>query len=68
LPNIGRLFISSSLGSEIVRTLIAKCHSANIRSIHLFAAKDAESLYQKLGFVARPADDPGMKYELITDI
>jgi len=56
-------FQHHGIGSEIVKRLIKKCQSANIRSIHLFAAKYAESFYQKLGFVNRPLDMPGMKYE-----
>ncbi len=34
-----------------------------VRSIYLFAAKNAEPFYQKLCFVGRPPDIPGMKYE-----
>ena len=35
---------------------------------NLFAAKDAEPFYNKLGFVDRPSDAPGMKYEIINPI
>lgn len=56
-------FMNQGIGKEIVRKLIDKCKSKNIRSIHLFAAKGAEPFYNNLGFVARPKDAPGMKYK-----
>lgn len=60
-------FQQQGIGSAIVRKLLVKCRSANVRSIYLFAAKGAEPFYQKLGF-ARPSDAPEMKYEFIDPI
>jgi N-acetylglutamate synthase-like GNAT family acetyltransferase len=51
------------IGSQIIRILVNKCERQDIRRIHLFAAKDAEHLFKKLGFVARPVDSRGMVYE-----
>ena len=55
-------FQNQGIGSVIVKTLIAKCTSMNIRSIHLFAAKGTAAFYTNIGFVSRPQDAPGMKY------
>ena len=57
-------FKNKGIGSEIIKKLIAKCNSLNIRNIHLFAANKTEDFYKKFGFVPRPSDAPGMKYEL----
>ena len=55
-------FMGNGIGTKIVKKLIGKCESCNIRSIHLFAAEGTESFYCDLGFVSRPTGAPGMKY------
>lgn len=55
-------FNNKGIGSEIIKKLMAKCSSCNIRRIHLFAAKGTENFYKKFGFVTRPADSPAMIY------
>jgi ribosomal protein S18 acetylase RimI-like enzyme len=56
---------NQGIGSKIVQHLVKKCQLQKIRSIHLFAAKGTEHFYNSLGFVARPNDAPGMKYEMV---
>jgi len=56
---------NQGIGSSIIRILVNKCERHDIRRIHLFAAKDAENLFKKLGFVARPSDSRGMVYEKV---
>lgn len=51
------------IGSQIIRILVNKCERHDIRRIHLFAAKDAENYFRRLGFVARPVDSRGMIFE-----
>ena len=48
------------IGTEIMRRLVARCHAAGVRNVQLFAAKGKAPFYEKRGFVARPADRPGM--------
>jgi len=56
-------FKNRGIGTEIVKILVAKCKTSNIPSIHLWAATGTAPFYNKLGFMARPDDAPGMKYE-----
>jgi len=51
------------IGSSIIRKLVRQCEAEGIRSIHLYAARGAESFYNNLGFHARPHDAPGLVYE-----
>ncbi|TDR23745.1 GNAT family N-acetyltransferase [Marinicella litoralis] len=51
------------LGTELLKNLLNACEAANIRSIQLFSAKGKVVFYEQRGFVARPADAPGMVYE-----
>ncbi len=53
------------IGSSIIRKLVRQCEAEGIRSIHLYAARGAESFYNKLGFYARPWDAPGLVYEKV---
>jgi len=53
------------IGSQIIRILVNKCERHDIRRIHLFAAKNAENYFKRLGFVARPVDSRGMVYEKV---
>lgn len=54
--------MGKGIGTKIVKKLLDKCVSHNIRSIHLFAAEGTEPFYSNLGFVRRPKNAPGMKY------
>jgi GNAT superfamily N-acetyltransferase len=49
-------------GTRIVGLLVDKCLAAGIHDIQLFSAPGKRSFYEKLGFVARSADAPGMDY------
>ena len=51
------------LGRTIMNELLSKCFEDNIRDIQLFCAKGKKQFYEKLGFVARPDDGPGMEYK-----
>ncbi len=51
------------IGSAILHKLIAKCTAAGIRDIQLFSAKGKSSFYQKHGFIQRPDDAPGMRWD-----
>ena len=62
---VAPMWQNQGIGSAIIRKLVNKCEIADIRSIHLFAAKGAEGFYKHLGFVTRPFDSPGMLYEKI---
>jgi len=53
---------NQGIGKEILTRLISRCKERRIRSINLFAATGSQKLYERLGFVVRPADAPGMKY------
>lgn len=50
-----------NIGKEIMNTLIRKCKKHNIRDIQLFSAKDKAGFYEKLGFMRRKEDSPGMQ-------
>ncbi len=54
---------NQGVGSQIIRILVNKCERHDIRRIYLFAAKDAENYFKRLGFVARPTGSRGMVYE-----
>jgi GNAT superfamily N-acetyltransferase len=50
------------LGTQILEMLVKACLDAHIRDIQLFCARGKQAFYEKRGFVARPADAPGMQY------
>ncbi len=49
------------IGSEIVRRLAAECREQDIMDTQLFCARGKRPFYERLGFVARPDDAPGME-------
>ena len=49
------------VGSVIVRRLVAECVAAGIFDTQLFCARGVRPFYERLGFVARPDDAPGME-------
>jgi ribosomal protein S18 acetylase RimI-like enzyme len=53
----------SGLGSQIVARLVAACRSAGLTDIQLFAAAGRRGFYERLGFVSRPHDAPGMQWD-----
>ncbi|NCA77409.1 MAG: N-acetyltransferase [Alphaproteobacteria bacterium] len=50
------------IGREIMHRLLQKCLDNNIRDIQLFCAKGKREFYEKMGFITRPDDGPGMEY------
>ncbi len=55
-------FQNQGIGGEILDQLVQYCKQAQIRDIQLFCARGKRSFYEKRGFVARPADAPGMQF------
>jgi GNAT superfamily N-acetyltransferase len=49
------------VGTEIMKRLVARCREAGILQIQLFSARGKRGFYERLGFVARPDDGPGME-------
>ena len=49
------------IGTEIMRRLIARCQEAGVLGVQLFSARGKRDFYERLGFVARPDDGPGME-------
>jgi GNAT superfamily N-acetyltransferase len=49
------------IGTEIMLRLIARCREADVLGVQLFSARGARGFYERLGFVARPDDGPGME-------
>jgi GNAT superfamily N-acetyltransferase len=49
------------IGTEIMNRLIARCCEADVLQVQLFSARGKRSFYERLGFVARPEDGPGME-------
>jgi GNAT superfamily N-acetyltransferase len=50
------------LGSTLLDLLVQRCLKEDIRDIQLFCARGKSGFYEKRGFVARPADAPGMQF------
>jgi GNAT superfamily N-acetyltransferase len=50
------------IGTEILQRLITKCNDAGIREIQLFSAAGKTPFYLKRGFVERPREAPGMRF------
>lgn len=51
------------LGRKIILEIVDELKTMNVRSIQLMAAQGQAPFYEKLGFVARPDDRPGMQYD-----
>jgi GNAT superfamily N-acetyltransferase len=49
------------IGTEIVKRLVARCQEAGVLQVQLFSARGKRGFYERLGFVARPYDGPGME-------
>jgi len=49
------------IGTEIMKGLIARCREAGVLQVQLFSASGKRGFYERLGFVARPDDGPGME-------
>jgi GNAT superfamily N-acetyltransferase len=56
------------LGTAIVRRLVEVCERVSLPYIHLFAASGTRPFYERLGFVARPNDAPGMRWPPCTSV
>ncbi len=51
------------IGSVIMQRLLERCRAARLRDVQLFCARGKTSFYQKLGFVSRAEDAPGMDFK-----
>jgi GNAT superfamily N-acetyltransferase len=49
------------IGTEIVKRLVARCQEEGLLQVQLFSARGKRGFYERLGFVARPDDGPGME-------
>jgi GNAT superfamily N-acetyltransferase len=49
------------IGTEIMKRLVARCQEAGLLQVQLFSARGKRGFYERLGFVARPEDGPGME-------
>jgi GNAT superfamily N-acetyltransferase len=49
------------VGTEIMKRLVARCQEAGVLQVQLFSARGKRGFYERLGFVARPNDGPGME-------
>jgi GNAT superfamily N-acetyltransferase len=49
------------IGGTILTQLVDKCRAHGVRDVQLFCARGKAGFYEKHGFVARPADAPGMQ-------
>jgi GNAT superfamily N-acetyltransferase len=49
------------IGTEIMQRLVARCQEAGVLQVQLFSARGKRDFYERLGFVARPDDGPGME-------
>jgi GNAT superfamily N-acetyltransferase len=49
------------IGTEIMKRLVARCQEAGVLQVQLFSARGKRGFYERLGFVARPDDGPGME-------
>ena len=50
------------IGTAMLQRLVARCIASGLREVQLFAAQGKADFYGKRGFVARPADAPGMRF------
>ena len=51
------------IGSAIVERLVAECRRRRTFDVQLFCARGKRRFYERLGFVARPEDAPGMELQ-----
>src|ERR1035437_1046435 len=49
------------IGTEIMKRLVARCQEEGVLQVQLFSARGKRGFYERLGFVARPDDGPGME-------
>ena len=49
------------IGTEIMKRLVARCREVGMLQVQLFSARGKRGFYERLGFVARPDDGPGME-------
>jgi len=49
------------IGSAIVERLVAESRRHRVMDVQLFCARGMRPFYERLGFVARPDDGPGME-------
>jgi len=49
------------IGTEIMKRLVTRCQEAGLLQVQLFSARGKRGFYERLGFVARPDDGPGME-------
>jgi GNAT superfamily N-acetyltransferase len=54
-------FRGHGIGTEIIKRLVARCREADVLQVQLFSARGKREFYERLGFVARPDDGPGME-------
>ncbi len=52
---------NKGIGSAVMTRLVEYCRSKNIRDIQLFCAAGKAEFYEKLNFVKRPENAPGME-------
>ena len=55
---------SNGIGKQILKKLKEKCFKENIQKVWLISAPGKSDFYEKLGFISRPDDAPGMQLEL----
>jgi GNAT superfamily N-acetyltransferase len=51
----------NGIGTEIMKSLIARCRESRVLQVQLFSARGKRGFYERLGFEARPDDGPGME-------
>ncbi|MGA3031380.1 MAG: GNAT family N-acetyltransferase [Candidatus Limnocylindrales bacterium] len=51
----------NGIGTEIMNRLVTRCREAGVVQVQLFSARGKRGFYERLGFVARPDDGPGME-------
>ncbi len=56
-------FQGCGIGKSILDKLLKECASKQIRDIQLFAAEGKYEFYEKMGFIKRSPDAPGMDYK-----
>ena len=52
------------VGTLIMQRLLERCRAARLRDVQLFCARGKAQFYQKLGFVSRAEDSPGMDWKV----
>jgi len=54
-------FQRRGIGRALMRRLVAECRGRGIRDVQLFSATGKRGFYERLGFVARAEESPGME-------